>query len=116
MVSRSYFILCSPVLQLTIIKPTNRNFPILMLAWKLGPALATGNTIVFKPSEWTPLTAMRVCELIVEAGFPPGVVNMVTGLGNAAGAAISSHMGIDKVAFTGSTFALHSSFRLTVIS
>jgi aldehyde dehydrogenase (NAD+) len=73
-----------------------------MTSWKLGPALATGNTIVFKPSEWTPLTAIRVAELIVEAGFPKGVVNIVTGVGNVAGAAISSHMGIGKVAFTGS--------------
>ena len=73
-----------------------------MLAIKLGPALATGNTVVFKPSEWTPLTALRVAELIVEAGFPKGVVNIVTGLGKVAGAAISSNMGIGKVTFTGS--------------
>ncbi|KAF8308497.1 NAD-dependent aldehyde dehydrogenase [Clavulina sp. PMI_390] len=79
------------------------NFPLLMLAWKWGPALATGNSIVFKPSEWTPLTAIRMAELVAEAGFPPGVVNVVTGLGNSAGAAISGHMGIGKVAFTGST-------------
>jgi len=79
------------------------NFPIVMMSWKLGPALATGNTIVFKPSEWTPLTALRVAALIVEAGFPPGVVNIVNGYGSAVGAAISSHMGIEKVAFTGST-------------
>jgi len=79
------------------------NFPILMLAWKIAPALATGNTIVFKPSEWTPLTALRIASLIHEVGFPPGVVNILTGLGNTAGAAISAHMGIDKVAFTGST-------------
>jgi len=77
-----------------------------MLSWKLAPALATGNAIVFKPSEWTPLTALRVAELIVEAGFPKGVVNIVTGLGNVAGAAITSHMGIWKVAFTGSEFSL----------
>lgn len=75
-----------------------------MLSWKFGPALATGNTIVFKPSEWTPLTAIRMAELVVEAGFPPGVVNIVTGLGNVAGAAISGHMGIGKVAFTGSEY------------
>ena len=74
-----------------------------MLSWKIGPALATGNTIVLKPSEFTPLTAIRICELIQEAGFPPGVVNIVTGIGKIAGAAISSHMRIDKVAFTGST-------------
>lgn len=76
---------------------------ILMMAWKLGPALATGNTVVFKPSEITPLTALRTASLIAEAGFPPGVVNIVTGLGNVAGAAIASHMDIGKVAFTGST-------------
>jgi len=79
------------------------NFPILMLGWKFAPALATGNTIVYKPSEWTPLTAIRVASLIHQAGFPPGVVNILTGLGNTAGAAVSAHMGIDKVAFTGST-------------
>ncbi|KAH9980551.1 NAD-dependent aldehyde dehydrogenase [Russula compacta] len=79
------------------------NFPLLMMAWKLGPALATGNAIVLKPSEFTPLTALRVCSLINEAGFPPGSVNVVTGYGNTAGQAISEHLGIDKVAFTGST-------------
>lgn len=79
------------------------NFPLLMLAWKLAPALATGNTIVLKPAEQTPLTALRVGELIVEAGFPPGVVNIIPGYGPTAGAAISSHMDVDKVAFTGST-------------
>jgi aldehyde dehydrogenase (NAD+) len=73
----------------------------MMLAWKLGPALATGNAVVFKPSEWTPLTALRMCELIAQAGFPPGVVNVVTGLGPVAGAAIAAHMDIGKVAFTG---------------
>jgi aldehyde dehydrogenase (NAD+) len=79
------------------------NFPLLMFAWKLGPALATGNTIVIKPSEFTPLTAIRMGSLINEAGFPPGVVNIVTGYGQTVGNAISSHMQIDKVAFTGST-------------
>jgi len=79
------------------------NFPIMMLAWKLGPALATGNTIIFKPSEFTSLTALRVAVLVKEAGFPPGVVNIVPGLGNVAGAAIANHMGIGKIAFTGST-------------
>ena len=78
-----------------------------MLSWKLGPALATGNTIVFKPSEWTPFTALRVAELIAEAGFPKGVVNVVTGVGNVAGSAISHHMGIWKVAFTGSEYFCH---------
>jgi aldehyde dehydrogenase (NAD+) len=79
------------------------NFPLLMQAWKLGPALATGNTIVLKPAEQTPLTALRVDELIVEAGFPAGVVNILPGYGPTAGGAIATHMDIDKVAFTGST-------------
>ncbi len=74
-----------------------------MLAWKFGPALATGNAIVLKPSEFTPLTALFMCSLVNEAGFPPGVVNVVTGYGSTTGQAISEHPGIDKVAFTGST-------------
>lgn len=74
-----------------------------MLAWKLGPALATGNTIVLKPSEITPLTAIRVAHLIDEAGFPPGVVNILTGYGHTVGEAISHHLKIEKIAFTGST-------------
>jgi aldehyde dehydrogenase (NAD+) len=79
------------------------NFPLLMQAWKLAPALACGNTVVMKTAEQTPLSALRVGELIVEAGFPEGVVNILSGYGPTAGAAISSHMDIDKVAFTGST-------------
>ncbi|THU99012.1 aldehyde dehydrogenase [Dendrothele bispora CBS 962.96] len=79
------------------------NFPLLMWTWKIGPALATGNTVVLKPSEFTPLTAIYMCSLIQEAGFPPGVVNIVTGYGHTVGNAISSHMKIEKVAFTGST-------------
>ncbi|QRV76971.1 aldehyde dehydrogenase family protein [Ceratobasidium sp. AG-Ba] len=79
------------------------NFPLLMFAWKLAPALATGNTIVIKTSEFTPLSALRVTALFHEAGVPAGVVNLVTGYGNTVGAAISSHMHIEKVAFTGST-------------
>ncbi|KAF8154927.1 aldehyde dehydrogenase [Crassisporium funariophilum] len=79
------------------------NFPLLMWAWKIGPALATGNTIILKPSEFTPLTAIRMCALINESGIPAGVVNIVTGYGQTVGAAISAHMKIDKVAFTGST-------------
>lgn len=79
------------------------NFPLLMLSWKLGPALATGNTIVLKPSELTPLTALRVCQLINEAGFPPGVVNVVNGYGTTVGAGIAEHPHLEKVAFTGST-------------
>jgi len=79
------------------------NFPLLMAAWKLGPALATGCTVVLKPAEETPLTALRLGELIQEAGFPDGVVNIVTGFGETAGAALAAHSGVDKVAFTGST-------------
>ncbi|HYF52535.1 MAG TPA: aldehyde dehydrogenase family protein [Planctomycetota bacterium] len=78
------------------------NFPLLMAAWKLGPALATGCTVVLKPAEQTPLSALRLGQLIQEAGFPNGVVNIVTGFG-AAGAALASHPDVDKVAFTGST-------------
>src|SRR6266540_5058865 len=79
------------------------NFPLLMAAWKLGPALATGCTVVLKPAEETPLSALRLGELIQEAGFPDGVVNIITGFGETAGAALAAHPGIDKVAFTGST-------------
>jgi aldehyde dehydrogenase (NAD+) len=79
------------------------NYPLLMQAWKLAPALATGNTIVMKPAEQTPLSALRLGELILEAGFPQGVVNLLPGFGPTAGAAIAHHMDIDKVAFTGST-------------
>ncbi|KAI2664096.1 Aldehyde dehydrogenase, mitochondrial [Labeo rohita] len=83
------------------------NFPLVMQAWKLGPALATGNTVVMKVAEQTPLTALYVASLIKEVGFPPGVVNIVPGLGPTAGAAIASHMDVDKVAFTGSTDVGH---------
>ncbi len=79
------------------------NFPLLMAAWKLGAALACGNTVVLKPAEQTPLSALRLGELFEAAGFPPGVVNIVTGFGETAGAAIAEHPDIDKVAFTGST-------------
>ena len=79
------------------------NFPLLMQAWKLGPALATGCTVVMKPAEQTPLSALRVGELIQEAGFPAGVVNLLPGYGPTAGQAITRHPDIDKVAFTGST-------------
>jgi phenylacetaldehyde dehydrogenase len=78
------------------------NFPLLMAAWKLGPALAAGCTVVLKPAEQTPLSALRLGELIREAGFPEGVVNIVTGYGN-AGAALAAHPDVDKIAFTGST-------------
>jgi acyl-CoA reductase-like NAD-dependent aldehyde dehydrogenase len=79
------------------------NGPILMAVMKIAPALAAGNTIVLKPAEQTPLTARRLGELALEAGLPPGVVNVITGYGESAGAAIAAHPGIDKVAFTGST-------------
>ena len=79
------------------------NFPLLMAAWKLAPALACGNTVVLKPAEQTPLTALRLAELVAEAGFPPGVVNVVPGYGPTAGAALAAHPGVDKIAFTGST-------------
>jgi phenylacetaldehyde dehydrogenase len=79
------------------------NFPLLMAAWKLGPALATGCTVVLKPAEQTPLTALRLAELIAEAGVPAGVVNVVPGFGETAGAALAAHDDVDKVAFTGST-------------
>jgi aldehyde dehydrogenase (NAD+) len=83
------------------------NFPLLMQAWKLGPALSCGNTVVMKPAEQTPLTALRVGELIVEAGFPEGVVNLLPGYGPTAGQAIARHLDVDKVAFTGSTEVGH---------
>jgi acyl-CoA reductase-like NAD-dependent aldehyde dehydrogenase len=79
------------------------NGPIMMLAWKIAPALACGNVSILKPAEQTPLTALRIGELILEAGIPDGVVNIITGYGETAGAAIASHPDIDKVAFTGST-------------
>jgi phenylacetaldehyde dehydrogenase len=79
------------------------NFPLLMAAWKLGPALATGCTVVLKPAEQTPLSALLLAELIAEAGFPNGVVNVVPGYGETAGAALALHPDVDKVAFTGST-------------
>src|ERR1700735_5680331 len=79
------------------------NFPLLMAAWKLGPALACGCTVVLKPAEQTPLSALRLGELIMEAGFPEGVVNVVPGYGETAGAALAAHPDVDKIAFTGST-------------
>lgn len=79
------------------------NFPLLMLAWKIGPALATGNTIVMKTAEQTPLSALVFAQFVKEAGFPPGVLNIISGFGKTAGAALSSHMDVDKIAFTGST-------------
>lgn len=79
------------------------NFPMLMWAWKIGPAIATGNTVVLKTAEQTPLSALVAANLVKEAGFPPGVINIISGFGKVAGAAISAHMDVDKVAFTGST-------------
>jgi phenylacetaldehyde dehydrogenase len=79
------------------------NFPLLMAVWKAGPALAAGCSLVLKPAEETPLTALRLAELALEAGFPPGAFNVVTGDGATAGAALAAHAGIDKIAFTGST-------------
>jgi len=86
------------------------NFPLLMAAWKLGAALACGNTVVLKPAEQTPLTALLLARLVCEVGFPDGVVNVVTGFGD-AGAAVASHPGVDKVAFTGSTEVGHEIVR-----
>jgi len=79
------------------------NFPLLMAAWKIGPVLAAGNSLVLKPSEKSPLTALKVAELAIEAGIPPGVLNVVPGLGPTAGKALALHMDVDCVAFTGST-------------
>ncbi len=83
------------------------NFPLLMQAWKFGPALAAGCTVVLKAAEQTPLTALRVGALTQEAGFPPGVINILTGFGPTAGGALARHMNVDKVAFTGSTEVGH---------
>lgn len=79
------------------------NYPVMMLTWKWAPALAAGNTIVMKPSEKTPLTALYLCALVKEVGFPAGVVNVVNGFGPTAGMALASHTDVDKIAFTGST-------------
>ncbi|RFU28437.1 hypothetical protein B7463_g7926, partial [Scytalidium lignicola] len=79
------------------------NFPLLMWSWKIGPAVATGNTVVLKTAEQTPLSGLLAARYIKEAGFPPGVINIISGFGKVAGSAITSHMDIDKVAFTGST-------------
>lgn len=79
------------------------NTPLGLLGWKLFPALAAGNTVVVKPSEVTPTSTLQLAELVVEAGFPPGVVNVVTGSGDPTGAALVGHAGVDKIAFTGST-------------
>jgi betaine-aldehyde dehydrogenase len=95
------FTLREPIGVVAMIVPWN--FPQNMAAWKLGPALATGNTCIVKPASWTPLSAIRLGELALEAGFPPGVVNVVTGPGGTVGAALAAHDGVGKVAFTGET-------------
>ena len=79
------------------------NYPMIMAAWKLGPALAAGNSVVLKPSEKSPLTALRLAELALEAGLPPGVFNVVPGYGHEAGEALALHMEVDAIGFTGST-------------
>src|SRR6476620_8782581 len=79
------------------------NFPLMFTSWKMAPALAAGNSVVMKPSEITPLTSLRIAELMAEVGFPKGVVNILPGYGNTAGQYIAEHPGIDKVSFTGST-------------
>jgi aldehyde dehydrogenase (NAD+) len=79
------------------------NFPLMFTSWKMGPALAAGNTVVYKPAELTPLSSLRVAELMTEVGFPPGVVNIVPGFGRVAGAHLAEHPGVQKIAFTGST-------------
>jgi betaine-aldehyde dehydrogenase len=95
------FTLREPVGVVGLIVPWN--FPMNMASWKLGPALAAGNTCILKPASWTPLSAIRLGELALEAGFPPGVVNVVTGPGGSAGAALAGHPGVGKIAFTGET-------------
>lgn len=84
------------------------NYPLLMAAWKLAPALACGNTVVLKPSEFTPLTALRLGQICLDVGLPPGVVNIVTGRGSVTGAALAEHPGVDKLAFTGSVATARS--------
>jgi betaine-aldehyde dehydrogenase len=95
------FTLREPIGVVGLIVPWN--FPMNMASWKLGPALATGNACILKPASYTPLTALKLGELALEAGFPPGIVNVVTGPGGSAGAAIAAHPGVGKVAFTGET-------------
>src|SRR5450759_456855 len=95
------FTLREPIGVVGLIVPWN--FPLMLASWKMGPALAAGNTAILKPASYTPLTAIRVAELALEAGFPKGVLNVVTGPGATAGAAIAAHPGIGKVAFTGET-------------
>jgi betaine-aldehyde dehydrogenase len=95
------FTLREPIGVVGLIVPWN--FPMNMASWKLGPALAAGNTAILKPASYTPLTALRLGELALEAGFPAGVVNVITGPGGSAGAALAGHPGVGKIAFTGET-------------
>ncbi|KAJ5570434.1 uncharacterized protein N7459_009864 [Penicillium hispanicum] len=92
------------------------NFPLSMAAWKLGPALACGNTVVLKPAEQTPLSVLFLANLIVEAGFPPGVVNIVNGHGAVAGATLASHLDVDKIAFTGSTATAKQIMKMAAVN
>src|SRR5216684_2217218 len=78
------------------------NFPLMFVAWNIAPALAAGNTVILKPAEYTPLSALEIARLTNEAGFPPGTVNVVPGKGSIAGAALARHPGVDKICFTGS--------------
>ncbi|MEO6059627.1 MAG: aldehyde dehydrogenase family protein, partial [Candidatus Limnocylindria bacterium] len=95
------FTLREPIGVVGLIVPWN--FPMNMASWKLGPALAAGNATILKPASYTPLSALRLGELALEAGFPPGVVNVITGPGGTAGAALAGHPGVGKIAFTGET-------------
>ncbi|KAL1990171.1 hypothetical protein VTN49DRAFT_6010 [Thermomyces lanuginosus] len=92
------------------------NYPLAMAAWKLGPALACGNTVVLKPAEQTPLSILYFANLIKEAGFPPGVVNIVNGEGRVAGAALAAHTGVDKIAFTGSTATAREIMKMAAVN
>jgi aldehyde dehydrogenase (NAD+) len=87
-----------------------------MAAWKLGPALACGNTVVLKPAEQTPLSVLYFANLVIQAGFPPGVINIVNGLGSVTGAAIASHTNVDKIAFTGSTNTARQIMKMAAIN
>ena len=104
------FTLREPIGVVGLIVPWN--FPMNMASWKLGPALAAGNTCILKPASYTPLTAIRLGELALEAGFPPGVMNVVTGPGGSAGAALAAHAGVGKIAFTGETVTGQEILRL----
>lgn len=86
------------------------DFSVMMMAWKLGPALATGNSVILKPSEFTPLTALYTAGLIAKAGFPPGVVNVINGYGSTVGEAMTSHMDIEKVKPTTPSISLFRGF------